>query len=481
MVIKKMENLTIIPKPSILRLEESATTVNFDGKFKIHADSKCQGIIEQLKSVIVLSENAEKQIKLKIDSDLEMLGKEGYHLTINETGFILTAYSLEGIFYATRSLLQLLPPELKNGQAKKFSLPKLVIEDRPRFIWRGFMLDSARHFQSVAFIKQLLDRMADLKLNRLHWHFMDNEACRLQLEEFPELANAALKADSPGLYSAKEVREIIDYAAERYIKVYPEIEIPGHSRSVMTVYPELHCDSGPLGKEYKQYCLGNPDVMVFLKKLIDQVVKIFKPEFIHIGGDEARTAHWENCSLCSKEIETLKLTDFHHYKRYFMNKISEYAAAQVPECIEWADHLELDTPKRQIIQTWHEGEAEKALTAGHRIICSEHEFVYFDYPQYEEEPRPFDWMLLLDLKTVYKFDPVPPNTKNPDLVLGGEACIWTEIIPEDRLFNKIFPRLFAFAETVWSNPENRSFEEFLVRSDMLFNHFKTNQYNSISK
>jgi hexosaminidase len=469
-----MNELAIIPKP--LSIKKSAEIINFDGRFKIIADSKCKKIAEQLKLVLTTAARADKKIRLNIDPNLKTLGEEGYHLTVNESGFMLTAYALPGIFYATRSLWQLLPAEFEIGQIKKFSLPALKIEDYPRFPWRGFSLDSARHFQPVALIKTLIDRMASLKLNRLHWHFMDNESCRIELEGFPELAKHALSADSPGVYSPQEVQEIIDYAAKRYIKVYPEIEIPGHCHSVLNVYPELRCQSEPMGKAYKQYCLGNPEVIVFLKKLTDEIIKIFKPEFLHIGGDEARTTHWENCSLCRKQFDDLKLENFNQYQKFFMKKISDYVVQQIPECIEWSDHLELNIPKQQIIQTWHESEAEEALAAGHRIICSEHEFVYFDYPQYKEEPMPFDFMLLLDIETVYKFEPVPSNTENPDLVLGGEACIWTEIIPADKLFDKVFPRLFAFAETVWSDPAERSFKEFLPRVNILSKRFDILEY-----
>ncbi|MCK5345682.1 MAG: family 20 glycosylhydrolase, partial [Candidatus Heimdallarchaeota archaeon] len=186
--------------------------------------------------------------------------------------------------------------------------------------------------------------------------------------------------------------------------------------------------------------------------------------------DEACTIHWEKCPLCSKQLKSLKLKDFHQYQKYFMKKINDYTSQQVSENIEWADHLELNIPKQQIIQTWHKGEAEKALEAGHRIICSEHEFVYFDYPQGDDELH-LDFMLSLDIETVYKFESIPTGTKNLDLVLGGEACIWTEDIPEDKVFSKTFPRLFAVAETLWSDPKDRNFIEFSSRVDTLCRRF----------
>lgn len=466
-----MKTLTIIPKPTSINIKKNVANIEFDGKFKIIANSKCQKIAEQLKSIITTDTNAKKKIELEIDPSLNTLGEEGYRLHVKKTGFILTACSLPGMFYATRSLLQLLPPEFEIGQTKSFSLPNLEIEDRPRFVWRGFLLDSARHFQSVSLIKKLIDRMASLKLNRLHWHCMDNEACRIQFDEFPELAVAALTANSPGIYSLQDVQEIIDYAAERYITVYPEVEIPGHSRSVLSIYPNLHCPVDEMEKQYKQYCMANPDVMTFLKKLVDQIVKIFQPPYLHIGGDEACTTHWEKCPLCCKQLSDLKLKDFHQYQKFFMKEITDYISQCVSESIEWADHLELSIPQKQIIQTWHEGEAEKALESGHRIICSEHEFVYFDYPQSNDELKR-DFMLPLDIETVYKFEPIPLDTKNPDLILGGEACIWTEDILEEKLFYKIFPRLFAFAEAVWSNSKNRSYKEFLPRVKNLCHRFE---------
>ena len=463
----KMNKLKIIPQPS--KIKTHAKNIDFNGKFKIYASNECKKIEEQLKSVISFAENTDKSIELKIDSNLKELGEEGYRLVVNETGFLLTAYSLPGMFYASRTLIQLLPPEFETGQIKAFSLPELEIEDNPRFAWRGLMVDTSRHFQSVSALKTIIDRMASLKLNRFHWHIMDNQSCRIQLEDFPELAAAALAAKSPGIYSPQEIREIIAYGAERYITVYPEIEIPGHSQSILTTYPELHCQvTEEEKKPHKQYCLGNSNVQVFLKKFISQIVKIFEPQFLHIGGDEAESIYWKKCPLCSKQLKDLKLDNFQQYQKLFMKEIATYVKQLVPESIEWAEHLEIEMPKKQIIQTWHEGEAEDALKAGHRIICSEHEFVYFDYPQNSTESyREVD----LPLENVYKFDPIPPNTSNPELILGGEACIWTEDIPEKILLPKTFPRLFAFAETVWSEPSQREYTEFLSRVNTLCSRF----------
>lgn len=399
---------------------------------------------------------------------IEIAGKntcqEAYSLKISENAAIISASAPAGIFYGVQTFKQLIAGSAKT-KTSSVAVPCLEINDRPRFAWRGFMLDSSRHFQSVEFIKKLIDSLALCKINRLHWHFIDNHSWRFKSEKYPQLAKFVRGiSNDEGCYTVKQVKDIINYATERFIIVYPELEMPGHSQAALSIMPELKCRNISDNTISKEYCLGLPATEKFHQEMIKEVAALFPAPYLHIGGDEASDANWKFCPRCTAAMKKKKLDSTAMLQKDFMNRMSDFVRGTGKTPIAWAEKLSLGIAEGQLVQGWHEGESLEAARKGFYTINSEHSFVYFDYPQSDKESKVW-WMPQLPVEKTYSFDPVPAglSAKQQKLVIGSEACIWTEDIPEEKVFSKTFPRMWAFAETVWTNKKLLDFKSFKKR------------------
>lgn len=388
---------------------------------------------------------------------------EGYELTINENSVQLYAKDAKGLFYGIQTLGMILTKD------KDVYFPGCKITDYPAYQHRGFMLDASRHFQSVEFVKKIIDVMAILKLNIFHWHLVDDEGWRVESKKFPMLNKIGSYRDSlnskqrNGYYTIEEIKEIIRYAKDKFIKIIPEVEMPGHSKAIMDSYPEFLCPSNVNGNTY---CAGNAKNYKFMKEALTEVINIFGTDVIHVGGDERPKGIWEKCPECKAMITSKGLADENMLQNYFMKDICDFVSSKGIKTIAWYENIKDGIPKNQIVQAWHPGEAEDAVRLGHTTINSDCIATYFDYPNnaFEKQYKP-TWMPILELEKVYAFNPTPDNlTENEKkLIIGSECHLWTEIVFENDVQYQLFPRILAFTEDVWTPKVNKNFEKFKNR------------------
>ena len=430
-------------------------------------------------------------IEWVLDPDDSFLGDEGYRLDAGPRKIRITAGSGAGFFYGTMTLRQLIPPDRRG----KIRIPAVKIADKPRFKWRGMHLDVCRHFFPVVFIKKYLDILAMHKMNVFHWHLTEDQGWRIEIRQYPKLTEIGAwrvdrehqhwnertppepgeKATYGGFYTQDEVKEIVQYAAERFITVVPEIEMPGHAVAALASYPELSCTGGPFtvmpGSYWPIndiYCAGKERTFEFLENVLSEVADLFPGPYVHIGGDEAGKANWEQCSDCQARIQNEGLHDEHELQSYFIKRIERFLASKHKKLIGWDEILEGGLAPQATVMSWRgmEGGIEASKT-GHDVVMSPTTHCYLDYYQsadQENEPVAIGGYLPLD--TVYTFDPMPPDLEADKQyhILGAQGNVWTEYMPNvNHVEYMALPRLCALAEVVWSAPEKRDLTGFKNR------------------
>lgn len=406
------------------------------------------------------------------------LPKEGYRLSVSTNGVRIWSATAAGTFWARQTLRQI--------AAGKKTLPCVEIEDEPAFAWRGLHLDESRHFFGKDVVKRFLDRMAEHKLNVFHWHLTDSAGWRLQIDAFPKLVEVGAvhtvwksyrsfreyPGHGPGTrlgplyYTKDDVREILDYARRRQIRVVPEIEIPGHSAEVMKAYPDLRCELGA-DKSYKLYehdlCVGHEATYRFFEKVLDEVCELFEDEFVHIGGDECNMNNWKQCPRCQALMKREGLTDVRQLQARITRHFAGYLAKKGRRIVGWSEIAAGgDLPSDAAVMSWKGADIDCWS-----ILCNAGSF-YFDYEQgLADDPVPnYFWGWPTSLEKVYSFNEM--NTMaGKKRVLGGQANSWTEMtISERELQWKVWPRACAVAELFWSNPQPKNFEEFARRVEV---------------
>ena len=405
---------------------------------------------------------------------------EAYRLDITSKGVSITAGSNAGLFYGIQTLLQLTDQQTGSTAAA-------VIEDAPRFPYRGIMLDVSRHFRAKEFVMKQIDIMAAYKLNRLHLHLTDAAGWRLQIDRYPRLTEFAAwrkgeewkswwngdrqyceqDADgaSGGYYTKDDIREILEYARRHCITVIPEIEMPSHSEEVLTAYPELSCTHVP----YKQadFCIGSEKTFEFLENVLTEVMELFPSQYIHIGGDEAGKASWRTCPLCRNRMKAEGLEDVDELQSYLIRRIEKMLNAHGRELLGWDEILEGGLAPGATVMSWRGTEGGlRAIRAGHHAIMSPGEFCYLDGYQDAPYSQPEAIGGYLPLEKVYSYDPVPDSLTagERELMLGVQANLWTEYIPTaGHCEYMLYPRAVALAEVGWSMPERKSYESFRER------------------
>lgn len=403
----------------------------------------------------------------KITDESGTYGEEGYAIRIDDQGVTVTAKTACGFYYAEQTLKQ-----LKTGA----ELPCLQIVDRPAYAYRGFLIDSARHMQSVDELKKLVDAAALFKFNVMHWHLSDDQGFRIESERFPQLnAVGSYRASSDfggehlnvrygGYYTKAEIRDLVAYCAERHIEVIPELDMPGHATALIASYPALSCRRLAIPLETKQgifnnlLCAGNEDTFTFLFELLDEIGELFPSKYVHLGGDEAPKTYWEQCPKCRAKKAELGLNDFEELQGWFTNRLIAHLAEKGKTAIVWNESLNggnLDDSA--IVQMWMDRRGKSAVWAnrGNSVIACPFASYYCDYP-YSMTP----------VHKTYDFDPVfkgvaPIMRKH---VIGVTVPIWTEYISDfDRLCYLAFPRFAAVAERGWTKTENLNYESFRRR------------------
>ena len=410
------------------------------------------------------------------------LGDEGYELIIDPNSILLRAPRLRGLFWGVQTIRQLLPPQLEQGASADVSvrdisaLPSVHIVDKPRYRWRGMLLDCCRHFMTTEFVKRYIDLLAYHRMNVLHWHLTEDQGWRIEIKKYPRLTEVgAWRGEGDdrygGFYTQEDIRQIVAYAASRHVTIVPEIEMPGHALAALASYPELSCTGGPFhvgahwGIYEDVYCAGNEKTFEFLENVLAEVIELFPSPCVHIGGDECPKKRWRDCPKCQARIAAEGLADEQELQSYFIRRIEKFLNGRNRRLIGWDEIIEGGLAPNATVQSWRGlGGAVKAARAGHDVICSPTSHCYLDYPHRPNPSLP-DWMGTISLKKIYSFEPTPGQltARQARRVLGAEGNIWTERAPQHRVDHQVFPRLCALAEVTWSPARLRNWDDFSSR------------------
>ncbi len=419
--------------------------------------------------------------------------QEGYRLDVSPKRVLISARTAMGAFYAVQTLRQLLPQKMErpNATEKALLAPCCLIEDSPRFPWRGMHLDVCRHFFGVDFIKKYIDLMAMHKMNTFHWHLTDDQGWRIEVKKFPKLQEISSRrkqtlvghySDSPqkfdgteygGFYTQEEVKEVVEYARKRFVTVLPEIEMPGHAMAVLAAYPKLGCTGKPVdvagtwGVFDDVFCAGNDDVFEFIDKVFEEILPLFPGKYVHVGGDECPKVRWHDCEKCQKRMKKEKLADEHELQSYFIRRVEKLLEKRGKSLIGWDEILEGGIAPTATIMSWRGTEGGiAAAKQGHDAVMCPGSHCYLDHYQGSPEMEPLAIGGLTTIQKTYSYEPVPPGLSEAEArhILGAQGNIWTEYIGNEAAVEYMaYPRAVALAEVVWSKPEGRDFSEFAER------------------
>jgi len=402
----------------------------------------------------------EHAIAFRIDGGLK---PEAWSMDITQNGAQIAAGSVSAANYALDAFTQMLMTAMRDGPSKAcMSCGRIV--DQPRFPWRGLLLDSARHFQRPAMIKELIRLLAHCRVNVLHWHLIDNQGFRVPSRTLSRMTEKGTLAD--GQYTRDEIRDIIACADKAGVRIVPEFDMPGHSAALLKAYPEFACDPRGAGNEI---CLSNPQAMSALKDFLLEMMELFPgSEYMHIGGDEAETRHWMQCPRCQEAMHSKGYADMRMLEHDFMTQMTDFIIENGRHPIVWTQpNGEFFRPE-VMMHVWQDMRDPIRYAAhGNPMVFSLHYSLYLDYPRNFSETSE-KWMFSLDDKGIYLCDPhyIWAN-KVQDRILGTEACLWTETVPEWRVIQKLLPRFPAYMECAWSRPEAKDWHDFSRRKELL--------------
>jgi hexosaminidase len=413
-------------------------------------------------------------------------GPEAYRLEVEPHHITVSATTSAGLFYGAVTLWQLLPPGVKDGQ-----IAAQTIVDEPRFPWRGLLLDSARHFQSPAFVRSMIDWMAWHKLNVLHWHLTDDQGWRLQIRRYPKLTSvgawrtparvpgAAAAPVYGGYYTQAEVRDIVAFAAARHVQIVPEIDLPGHAQAAVAAYPLLGAGGPSLsvssswGVHTHLFNL-EPGTFKFLENVLDEVLELFPSRYIHIGGDEVVTSEWDASPAVQARVRQLGIPAG-GVQTYFTQKMGHYLSARGRRAVGWDEILQPGLPNDAVVMSWHGvSGAHAAALRGNDTVLAPDPALYFDHRQSALASEPPGRLDVISLKSVYGFEPLPAQLTEAQRrhVLGLQGQLWSEHIrTEPRLEWMALPRGAAVAELGWSAPQ-RDWADFLKRLVPMFARYR---------
>lgn len=439
---------------------------------------------------------AKSVISLVIDAKAKDINNtEGYAINITNKGIVVRGKTAAGVFYGCQTLRKTMPA-LKNADGTAvIEMPAVAINDEPRFEYRGMHLDCSRHFYKASFVKQYIDMIALHNMNRFHWHLTDDQGWRFAVDKYPKLATIASQRNGTmlgrcpnvidhtpygGYYTDEEIKDIIKYAADRYITIIPEVDMPGHMMAVLAAYPELGCTGGPYETAMRWgifediLCAGNPKSYEFLEAVLDKVCDLFPSRYIHIGGDEAPRTRWEKCPKCQAIIakEGIVAKDGHSKEAllqgYLTHKVQAYLEAKGRRIIGWDELLGCDVDTTATIMSWRGSEpGAKGAKLGHDVIMTPMPHCYFDFYQTKDiRNEPVAIGNFLDVAKVYAMQPVadglsPEAAKH---IIGVQANVWTEYITcPEYVEYMILPRMAALAEVQWMPESQKNFDAFKKR------------------
>jgi hexosaminidase len=505
---------SLIPLPVSVTYQEGV-------KFRLKPTAKLGGNTQEAREVAVqlgdflrratgysLSTGMKGDIQLNIHSVWDsVLGNEGYRLTVKRKRIVIDSNTGAGLFYGVQTLYQLFPEDIERGivVGRTWDVPGCQVLDYPRFGWRGVMLDVSRHFFSVSEVKRYLDEIARYKYNVFHWHLTDDNGWRIEIKSLPRLTEVGgcrvqrfgkwgsysapgldEKATDCGFYTQEMIREVVAYAAARYIKVLPEIDVPGHSSAAIAAYPSLCCtrDSSirvSPGHDFSDWFSdgtfsmridntlnpSDPYVYEFLDKVFSEVASLFPFEYIHMGGDECYHGYWQRDVGCRRLIDSLGISGYDGLQAYFVGRVNRIIREKGKKMIGWDEILDGGLTPDVGVMSWRgfKGGIE-AVRLGHPVVMAPNEYVYIDLlqgePTVEPDQTSYKW---IRLKKAYSYEPVPEGLRD-QFVLGGEINLWTEKVPTYRQMEYMsFPRAWALSDIYWSPRGSNDWDRFVPRME----------------
>lgn len=500
--------VNIIPKPASLTQRKGQSSINgntvivvTNASLQPSADflNDYLGRFYQLNLKTESASKVKSTVVLSLKKDAKQ-AEGAYSLSVNNDKVIIQGANPTGVFYGIQTLIQLLPVD---STLRLLSIPNIEVKDVPRFAYRGVHLDVGRHFFPVAFIKKYIDYLALHKLNYFHWHLTEDQGWRIEIKKYPKLThvggwrNGTIIGRFPGkgndrlqyggYYTQEEVKEVVKYAADRYITVVPEIEMPGHASAAIAAYPELSCfpdeatkfpkgtvwSGDTTGKKVQQTWGVFPDVFAptektfgFLQDVIDEIIPLFPSKYIHIGGDECPKDNWKRSAFCQQLMKEKGLKDEHELQSYFIQRMEKYINGKGRTIIGWDEILEGGLAPNAIVMSWRgEKGGIAAAQQNHYVIMTPESHMYLDHSQIKGD----DSVTIggyTPIKKVYSYEPIPKelNASQAKYVLGAQANFWTEYMKNtQKVEYMVFPRIGALSEVLWSKKEQRNWSDFEPR------------------
>lgn len=496
-------------------IEDESFLIDNTTKIIYPADNESLGGVASLLSEYIesitgyklgIGTDDEKENAIILTTNFTSENSEAYNIRVNDSLISINGATEAGTFYGVQTLRKAIPANASGS----IEFPGINITDYPAYKHRGVSLDVSRHFFPVSFIKKYIDVLAMCKMNVFHWHLTDDQGWRIEIKKYPKLTQTGSFRDKTiigrhtgefddkphgGFYTQEEIRDIIKYAEERFITIIPEIDIPGHTLAALASYPELGCTGGPyeVGGEWGIYedvlCTGNDSVFTFLDDIFTEVIDLFPSRYIHIGGDECLKNRWMACPKCKNRIQQLGLKESKEHsvgeqlQSYFIKRVEKTINDKGRNIIGWDEILEGGIAPNATIMSWRGTEGGiYAAQKGHDVIMTPEQYVYLDYyqsPDVDNEPFTFGW--LTELKKVYSFDPMPKDIEENKQkhIIGAQVNIWAEYMPSSQNVEyMLLPRMCALAETVWTNPKTKDYNEFVSRLYKLSKHFDKLGYDN---
>lgn len=520
---QQTEQTALIPIPQTVTYAETAfkisqgTTIGLESssaELLSIADYFNHKVNPALGYSLEVKEQGDIQFSLINNPDL---GNEGYHLKVEKRQITIEANQPAGIFYGVQTLLQMLPKEIRSQQVQhdvEWAIAGADITDKPQFPWRGLMLDVSRHWFTKEEVMRFIDELAEYKMNVFHWHLTDDQGWRIEIKSLPNLtAKGAWRAKRVGqwwqrepqqpdeeatyggYYTQEDIKDVLAYAKQRYVRVIPEIDVPGHSLATLVAYPELACMKAPkyvnvgnkfYGEDENTLCAGKEETFEFLDKVFTEVAALFPDEYIHVGGDECFKGFWHKCPRCQARMKAENLKDENELQSYVIHRLESILKAKGKKLIGWDEILEGGLAPDATVMSWRGMEGGiKAAKANHHVIMTPTQHCYLDLWQGEPSVEP-DTYSMCRLSDSYRFNPVPDSVP-AEMVLGGQGNLWSESVPTLRHAEYMtWPRGWALAEVLWSGPAKTDWDEFwprvekhFERADVAGINYARSMYNAI--
>jgi hexosaminidase len=489
---QKASNLPVIPLPAKMEVKKGYFEMVANTMLIAETDKELNDltlfqsyVTSKYNLNLKVSTGGQKKRSLFVKRNLS-LKAEGYKLTVDSMGITIEGGERAGVFYGLQTLMQLLPA----GKTDRLSIPLVTIEDEPRFSWRGMHLDVCRHFFGVEEVKKYIDYLAMYKLNTFHWHLTDDQGWRIEIKKYPRLTSVAAWRKGTlighygeevprydtirygGFYTQEQIKEVVAYAAERYINVVPEIEMPGHALAALAAYPMLACTEGPfeVGKTWgvfnDVYC-PREETFNFLQDVLAEVCELFPGQYIHIGGDECPKDRWKESAFCQALMKKENLKNEHELQSYFVQRIGRFLQSKGKKMIGWDEILEGGIAEDATIMSWrgYAGGIE-AAKQHHDVVMTPTAYCYFDYYQSRGQNEPLAIGGYLPLSMVYRFEPIADVMTSDDAkyVLGTQGNLWTEYIDNwKKVEYMVMPRMAALAEVAWTPRDKKDYAYFATR------------------